>query len=193
MRLVFRGLGQALYEAPESRSAWESEGAFGVPKGTPSQHAKARGLNGLTIDMARHWRKTAFLRRFEAPHSLREQRGASSRGPVHLVHHSLRVSVTSTIGQLAWTPRWCLGHRARLQCYPVIVWPPPSKEVMMLAGRRSQSILQGLLRLRHQKSRVGKPCQRPARHQTGQPSQVLCEGSCRVSCFYGTSQRHLVR
>lgn len=56
-----------------------------------------------------------FLRRFEAPHSLREQRGASSRGPVHLVLHLLRVSVTSPIGQLTWTPRWYLGHRARPQ------------------------------------------------------------------------------
>lgn len=68
-----------------------------------------------------------------------------------------------------------LGHRARSQLHPIIVWAPPFKEIITLAGRRSQSISQGLLRLRCQKSQVGKRCQWPARHQTSQRSQVLCE------------------
>ena len=38
----FGDLGQALYRAAASRLAWESEGGSGVPKGTSSQHAKAR-------------------------------------------------------------------------------------------------------------------------------------------------------
>jgi hypothetical protein len=64
MQVGFWGLRQALYEVLESRLAWELEGGFEVPKGTLSQHAKVRGLNGSMINMARHWHKIAFLQRF---------------------------------------------------------------------------------------------------------------------------------
>ena len=68
-----------------------------------------------------------------------------------------------------------LGCRTRPQHCPIIFWPPPSKEVMILPRRHSQSISQGLLRLRCQKPRVGELCQRPALHQTSQQSRVPCK------------------
>jgi hypothetical protein len=65
--------------------------------------------------------------------------------------------------------------RARPQRHLTIVWPPSFKEITTPGGRHSRWIFQRHLQLKCPKLRVGRPSRWEARHQTSQPSRVLCE------------------
>ena len=65
--------------------------------------------------------------------------------------------------------------RARLQRHLIMVWPPLFKEITTVDRRHSRWISPRLLRVKCPKSQAGRPFRWQPRHQTNQPSRVLCE------------------
>ena len=78
----------------------------------------------------------------------------------------------------------CQGLRGKPRHHLITVWVPPCKGITTLVGRRSQWIFQRVPQLRCLKSRVGKLCRWLARHQTNQPSRVLCGKQLPLELFH---------